>query len=233
MSRVRVLATAAALAAAGVAAGVAAAAARSDESPRPGPAASATAATAAVAPSASGEPVRVVVPGRPGESAAVSDGSRVTVAPPAAHNAVDALFAQMMIPHHEQALRMAALAPQRAGDPRVRSIAERIRLAQATEVPQLRAWLSTRGLPAAPPGHDHATMPGMQSGDDLAALAGARGADFDRRFVAMMTAHHRGALRMVDDVLAGGADPGLAELANEVGVEQAAEIRRMAGLGRR
>ncbi len=229
MSRVRVLAAAAVLAAAGVAAGVAAAAARPDAPALPAAAPSATAAT----PPPSGEPVRVVVPGRPGESAAVSDGSRVTARPPAAHNPVDTLFVQMMIPHHEQALRMTALAPQRAGDPRVRALAERIRLAQSAEVPQLRTWLSTRGLPAAPPGHDHATMPGMQSDGDLAALAAARGADFDRRFVAMMTAHHRGALRMVDDVLAGGAEPALAALANEVGVEQAAEISRMAALAPR
>lgn len=222
----RVLIAAAVVAAAGLAAGVAVAAGR-DDAPPP---AAVPSATPTVAPTASGEPVRVVIPGRPGESAAVSDGSRVSAPAPVPANGLDATFVQMMIPHHEQALRMAALAPGRAAEARVKAVAERIRLAQSAELPQLRTWLTVRGLPADPPGHDHAAMPGMQNAADLDALTAARGADFDRRFVAMMTAHHRGALRMVQDVLAGGADQQIAELANEIGVEQAAEIRRMSGL---
>jgi uncharacterized protein (DUF305 family) len=74
-------------------------------------------------------------------------------------------------------------------------------------------------------------MPGMQDAAALTALGAARGADFDRRFVTMMTAHHRGAVQMAGDVLAGGSDPTVAELANELAVEQGSEIRRMADLG--
>ncbi|BCJ52524.1 hypothetical protein Asp14428_39990 [Actinoplanes sp. NBRC 14428] len=73
-------------------------------------------------------------------------------------------------------------------------------------------------------------MPGMQSDADMAALAGLDGAAFDRKFVAMMTAHHRGAIRMAGDVLGGGSDQQLRELANEMAVEQGSEIRRMAQL---
>jgi uncharacterized protein (DUF305 family) len=224
MIRARVMVAAAVVATAGVTAG---AAACSDGAART-PGGTPVRAEASAAPS--GEPVRVVVPGRPGESAAVADSGRVAAPATPAHNSLDATFVQMMIPHHEQALRMTALAPGRAADARVKAVAERIRVGQSAEVPQLRAWLAARGLPAAPPGHDHATMPGVQTAGDLNALAAARGADFDRRFVAMMTAHHRGALRMVDDVLSGGSDTVVAELANEIGVEQAAEIRRMSGL---
>ncbi len=224
MNRPRLVIAAAVLAAAGVVAGVAAAG--RDPAKPPAAAAGPSAATA----TPSGEPVRVVIPGRPGEPAAVSDDGRVRppADPPA--NAIDAAFVQMMIPHHEQALRMAALADGRAGDARVAAVAERIRLAQAAEIPQLRAWLAAHGLPAAPAGHDHATMPGMQPAAELDRLAAATGADFDRRFVAMMSAHHSGALRMVQDALAGGADQRVAELANEIGVEQAAEINRLAAL---
>jgi uncharacterized protein (DUF305 family) len=70
-------------------------------------------------------------------------------------------------------------------------------------------------------------MPGMQTPTDMAALAAARGPDFDRRFVTMMTAHHRGAVQMAGDVLNGGTDQTVAELANEMAVEQGSEIRRM------
>jgi uncharacterized protein (DUF305 family) len=179
----------------------------------------------------SAPPVRVVVPGRPGESAAVTDSDRVKAPDGSAYNSIDVAFVQMMIAHHAQALRMAELAPSRAGDSRVRAIAERIAAAQGPEADMLRAWLRKRGLPETDPAHDHAGMPGMQSEPDLQALAAARAADFDRRFVKMMSAHHRGAITMAGDVLGGGADQTVAELANEMGVEQTVEIRRMEQLG--
>ena len=43
----------------------------------------------------------------------------------------------------------------------------------------------------------------------------------------MMTAHHRGAQQMAGDVLRGGTDELLSEMANEMAVEQGSEIRRM------
>jgi len=95
----------------------------------------------------------------------------------------------------------------------------------------LRAWLRARGLPEDQPGHDHSTMPGMQSESAIAALTAARGADFDRRFIEMMTAHHRGAQQMAGDVLRGGSDLRLSEMVNEMAVEQGSEIGRMAQLG--
>jgi uncharacterized protein (DUF305 family) len=181
--------------------------------------------------SASAAPVRVVVPGRPGESSTVTDSDHVRAPDGSTYNTLDAAFVRMMVPHHEQALAMADLAPGRAADSRVAAFAERIRAAQAPEILRLRAWLQARGLPPAENGHAHATMPGMQDDASMAALAAGRGADFDRRFVTMMTAHHRGALEMTDGVLAGGTDQEIAELANEMAVEQGSEIRRLADLG--
>jgi uncharacterized protein (DUF305 family) len=63
------------------------------------------------------------------------------------------------------------------------------------------------------------------------ALAALRGPAFDRRFVAMMGAHHLGAVEMAGDVLAAGSDQTISELANELAVEQRSEIRRMEQLG--
>lgn len=185
---------------------------------------------AAATASASAAPVPVVVPGRPGESATVTDSHQVKAPDGSTYNLLDAEFARMMIPHHLQALRMAELAPQRAADPRVKALAERMRLAQTPEITQLRSWLAARGL-AEHSGHDHAGMPGMQTEAALTELAGARGADFDRRFLQMMDAHHRGAVRMAGDVLAGGDDLTIEQLANEMAVEQSAELARMRQLG--
>jgi len=183
---------------------------------------------AAPRPSASSAPpVRVIVPGRPGESATVTDSDRVRAPDGSTYNAVDTAFVRMMIVHHGQAIEMAALAPGRAADPGLRALADRIAAAQRPEIDVLRSWLRARRLPESDPSHDHATMAGMQSPAALTALAAATGADFDRKFLAMMTAHHRGAITMAGDVLDGGTDQTLYELANEMAVEQGSEIRRM------
>jgi uncharacterized protein (DUF305 family) len=174
----------------------------------------------------------VIVPGRPGEPAVTRAGSEVRRDPSPGYNDSDVWFVRAMIPHHNQALEMAALAPQRAGGPAVRALAERIRASQGPEVGMLRGWLATRGLPVDGAGHDHGggTMRGMQSPAAMRQLAEARGAEFDRLFVTMMTDHHRGAIAMATDLLRVGADLTLSEFANAVAVEQNVEIDRMRAL---
>ena len=170
----------------------------------------------------------VIVPGRPGESASVLPADQVHVPDGNAYNSFDAEFVRMMIPHHEQALEMAALAPTRAADPRIRAIAERIQAAQAPEIGVLQAWLTARGL--AESAHDHTTMPGMQPAAKLASLAAARGAAFDRMFVAMMSEHHQGAVDMAKGVLAAGRNGQVEELATAIATEQSVEIARLRDL---
>lgn len=172
----------------------------------------------------------VLVPGRPGEPAATRAAGQVRDAAQPRFNGLDVWYVRMMIPHHEQALAMAKLAPDRAADPRIRAVADRIRAAQGPEVGVLRAWLSTRNLPADVAGHDHTTMRGMQSAEAMRQLADARGAAFDRLFVRMMTAHHEGAVVMSSDLLKVGVDETMQEFATGVAVEQSAEISRMRAL---
>ncbi len=224
MTRARVGALLAVAAAAAAVGGVVVAARPDDAPDRRAAEVSATSSPPA-------DPVRVIVPGRPGESAQVTDSRLVRAPDGSTYNLIDVTFVQMMIPHHAQALAMAELAEGRAGDARVRAVAQRIRAAQAPEMDRLRAWLSERGLAATTPGHDHTTMPGMQDDTAVIALRAAQGADFDRRFVTMMTSHHRGALQMAGDVLGGGSDQSVSEFANELAVEQGSEIRRLADLG--
>ncbi|MFE9870924.1 DUF305 domain-containing protein [Micromonospora sp. NPDC005686] len=189
-----------------------------------------TTAVAAPSVSAAASAPPVVVPGRPGEPAATRPAEQVRGATTPRWNNLDVWYVRMMIPHHEQALEMAALAPERAADARVRAVAERIRAAQGPEVGLLRAWLNTRDLPADVPGHDHGSMRGMQSAEAMRRLADARGATFDRLFVQMMSDHHRGAIVMSTDLLKVGVDQPMQEFATAVAVEQSAEITRMQAL---
>ncbi|HWS36976.1 MAG TPA: DUF305 domain-containing protein [Actinoplanes sp.] len=183
------------------------------------------------APAPSSSAVRVLIPGKPGESATVTDADRVQAPDQLKYNKADVTYAQMMIVHHLQAIEMADLAPDRAGNDGVRNIASRISAAQGPEISTLRAWLADRGQPGTDPGHDHSTMPGMQPEAKMAALKAATGAEFDRQFVAMMTEHHLGAQTMVGTVLKEGSEQILAEWANETAIEQVSEIRRMRDLG--
>ncbi|WP_410809162.1 DUF305 domain-containing protein [Micromonospora sp. 067-2] len=186
-------------------------------------------APASASPTASPVPtdLTVIAPGRPGESAATRPAHEVRDAGPAPHNALDVWFVRMMIPHHAQALEMAELAPDRAANPTIRALADRIRASQGPEMGMMRGWLQTRGLPAEVQGHDHGSMRGMQSPEAMRQLAATRGADFDRLFVRMMTEHHEGAIEMATNLLKVGTDLTLSEFANSLATEQTVEIGRM------
>lgn len=149
-----------------------------------------------------------------------------SAAPAAAFNDADVMFAQMMIPHHEQAVQMAQDAPAKAADPEVRTLAAAIEAAQAPEIAQMRGWLASWGKPtAAPGGMDHGD--GMMSDADMAAFGNATGAEFDRMFLTMMIEHHNGAIAMAKTELAQGTNPDARALAERIMASQTAEVERM------
>lgn len=171
----------------------------------------------------------VVVPGAPGEPAQVLSGAEAAERrSPVPVSPADVEFVERMVPHHEQALRMAALAPTRAGDPGVRAMAERIAGVQGPEIAVLESWLARQE------GHgshgEHTGMPGMATPAQLDELAAATGPAFDRLFVARMIAHHEGALAMAAQVRAAGTDLFVAGFADDVVATQSADIDRLRGL---
>jgi uncharacterized protein (DUF305 family) len=70
----------------------------------------------------------------------------------------------------------------------------------------------------------------MLSDEQMAALAAASGAEFDRLFLEGMIQHHQGALDMVDGVLVDGRDLFANEIAAETASGQGGEIDRMRDL---
>ncbi|MFI5863609.1 DUF305 domain-containing protein [Streptomyces sp. NPDC051546] len=181
---------------------------------------------------AEGKPA-VIAPGKPGEKArTLSPGQAAKELPDDSPNAADRAYVRNMIEHHGQALTMSALAPDRASADGVKRLAERIAAAQKPEIGAMRGWAARNPAPtAAPGGHDHAAMPGMATEQQLAELTAARGPEFDRLFLTLMTAHHEGALKMTGEVLAAGNNAAVEEMANEVAATQSAEIHRMRAMG--
>jgi uncharacterized protein (DUF305 family) len=170
----------------------------------------------------------VIVPGRPGEVArTVGPSEAATLVPSPTANAADVTYVQNMVVHHRQALDMASLAPTRAEHVRLKSLASRIKDSQGPEIQFMISWLQQQGMRAPEHHAEHDTMPGMASPEQMEALKAASGKDFDRLFLQLMTAHHRGALTMSEQVLTSGSHQRIEELANDVSATQSAEIRRM------
>lgn len=111
----------------------------------------------------------------------------------------DIMFAQMMIPHHQQAVDMGTLAETRASSPEVKALAATIKAEQAPEISQMEGWLEASGA-SSDMGHDMA-MGGMLSDDEFKALENATGAEFDKLFLQGMIAHHEGAIDMAQMIV--------------------------------
>ena len=147
----------------------------------------------------------------------------------------DIAFAQNMIPHHEQALEMSALALATKASPEVTVLAKEIQAAQDPEIVLMRKWLRDWNAAELPhsggpgdesDGHEH-EMAGMATGEQLLALSEARGAEFDALWLELMVAHHEGAIEMAEQVIETTDDLEVQALAEAIIAGQAAEIDRM------
>ncbi|MFB4300254.1 DUF305 domain-containing protein [Actinomadura sp. NTSP31] len=158
-----------------------------------------------------------------------ASGSATGMVTPGSHNDQDVMFAQMMIPHHRQAVEMARLAPSRASSAQVEKLAAGIEKAQAPEIQKMTGWLGAWGAPAAMSGMHH-DMPGIMSEKDMASLTALKGKAFDRAFLQMMIKHHEGAVAMAKDERASGLNAGAKDLALRIITSQSAEIAKMRDL---
>ena len=166
-----------------------------------------------------------------GGSHDMSDRDMVTPSGTTGATAEDAMFAQMMIPHHEQAVVMATLAETRAASPEIVDLAAEIKGAQQPEIDQMTAWLEEWGVPVmsgdeAMGDHGGHGMSGMLTQDQLGQLEDASGPEFDRLFAEFMIEHHVGAIDMAEDVV-NSQDPRVAALATEIITTQQVEIDQL------
>ena len=90
-----------------------------------------------------------------------------------------------------------------------------------------RSWFGGDLSPASP--QEHASMPGMPSGEQMESLRRANGTDFDPLFVTLMTMHHKGAIAMADEALREAGDIRLRLMAHATRHAQRGEIELMQG----
>jgi uncharacterized protein (DUF305 family) len=146
----------------------------------------------------------------------------------------DVMFAQMMIPHHEQAIEMAdiALDPTIGASEAVRELATEIKNAQDPEIAFMKDVLAKWNKPTEMDSSmDHSDMmDGMLSLEELDALGALRGTEFDTAWLEAMIRHHEGAISMAEDLLEDGVNPELIELGDEIIKAQQIEIDAMKAL---
>ena len=141
-------------------------------------------------------------------------------------NEDDVMFAQMMIPHHEQAIEMSdmALDPSTQASKTVIELATQIKAAQDPEIKEMKDLLAAWGQPLTAEMDHGSDMDGMLSMDDMEKLGSLKGTDFDYFWAQSMIAHHEGAIDMAEVVLADGSNVEALALANAIVSAQATEI---------
>ena len=141
-------------------------------------------------------------------------------------SADDAMFLQMMIPHHGQAVIISEYALTNSKNEQILKIAKQIKADQAGEIMQMKKWLNDDGL-GEDPGHSMTAMAGMLSSDQLATLKNSKADAFDKLFLNNMIEHHKGALQMVS-MIENSKVEALRDFAATISAAQQAEIDQMA-----
>ena len=133
----------------------------------------------------------------------------------------DIAFAEMMIPHHEQAIEMSEIAFLNTTNPDVLKLAQEIKDAQSPEIELMMSWTGVKTSTHA--GH---MMDGMLSQSELSDLRKEKDKEFDRLFLEGMIKHHESAIEMAQDVAA-SKNQDVADLSASIINAQELEIAKM------
>jgi uncharacterized protein (DUF305 family) len=149
---------------------------------------------------------------------------------PAGYNADDAAFATNMIPHHQQAVELSALVPDRSTNAELIALAQQISGAQQPEINVMKVflvqWNENPDTSSRHEGHG-STMAGMVDAATMTKLESLNGAEFDKLWLESMISHHQGAIEMAKAEIANGDNVDAKALANKIVAAQEAEIGQM------
>ncbi|BDX33478.1 hypothetical protein TUM20985_40250 [Mycobacterium antarcticum] len=167
--------------------------------------------------------------------ASVTDPHDAGVEQPVVSNAADIAFARNMIPHHQQAVVLAAMVPARTTNPDLRVMAAHIGADQHAEILTMNLLLEQWHAPADPDrgamaSHEDMAMMGMVDEPTIDRLTSLDGAAFDTLWIQSMIGHHQGAVTMANDEVAHGQNPDAVSLARQMITAQQREIAMLTHL---
>lgn len=139
-------------------------------------------------------------------------------------NQADVKFLSMMSTHHEQAIEMANLAPERTENERVLEIAENISQFQHQEIHTMQSWLNQSGLERP---ERTVKMAGMASSEEIQKLENSEDRDFDLLFTRLMIDHHVGGIQMAESVVQNGRSERIEDIAQNMVEAQQKEVNMM------
>lgn len=144
-------------------------------------------------------------------------------------NQEDIDFAQGMIPHHEQAILMSKLVATQSTNEEIKKLALQIIDAQDPEIKILNRLLKDFDADSKGMTHDmsHLESMGMASDTVLDELRNSNGTGFDELFLNAMLKHHKGAVKMANEVIEKGKNPEIISLASDIVKAQNDEIALM------
>jgi uncharacterized protein (DUF305 family) len=149
---------------------------------------------------------------------------------PAGYNADDVAFATNMVPHHQQAIELSALVPDRSTNPQLIALAQQIAAAQQPEINVMKVflvqWNENPDTNSGHAGHGNA-MQGMVDEATMSKLKSLNGAEFDKLWLESMISHHQGAIEMAKAEIANGDNADAKTLARNIVTTQEAEIGQM------
>jgi uncharacterized protein (DUF305 family) len=149
---------------------------------------------------------------------------------PAGFNADDVAFATNMIPHHQQAVELSALVPDRSTNSELIELAKQISAAQGPEIEIMKVllvqWKENADTGAEHGGHG-GTMAGMVDEATMTKLKSLNGAEFDTLWLQSMISHHQGAIEMAKAEIANGENVDAKGLAQTIIDTQQAEVGQM------
>jgi uncharacterized protein (DUF305 family) len=146
-------------------------------------------------------------------------------------NKADQKFVQEMIPHHEQAVVMSEMVADVKVSGETAALAAEIISAQASEIELMQGFLSEWGVKYDSNSDPHAghmmsgdESYGMMTDKELAELENSKGSDFEKMWLTMMLTHHKGAIKMAENVIADGKNSRVKTLAETIIGAQQKEI---------
>nr|WP_256466523.1 MULTISPECIES: DUF305 domain-containing protein [unclassified Bradyrhizobium] len=145
---------------------------------------------------------------------------------------VDQAYIRHMTTHHAQGIELARIAAERAQDPHLQKLAMLMIASQAGEKTIFENWWLSWFDTEMPDctAQERSAMPGFLTPAEMRQVRIAAPEAFARLFVEMMTLHHRGAVKMADQMWHSRGDPRLRIMAHALRHEQQGEIALMQGV---
>jgi uncharacterized protein (DUF305 family) len=149
--------------------------------------------------------------------------------PPPAFNSTDVMFLQMSLDYIRQGDQVVELAGRRVANPRIRALVTELGGQWRGEADTMRRWLTGWQQPpsADPSAHAGHGEPHSLRAADLAELAAARGADFDRTAMSLLLGHLHNCVEVARMEAAGGQYPPAKALAETMTTRRQDQIQRM------